>query len=159
MPITLPESDTTLQKLVIVLRQYLRDYAELNRLITGQESGDRFLAFALLDALDDFNNTPPITRYDLTNFPSVSLLIRGAAISVIESVGILATRNQLSFSDGGVAMHISDKAPLMLSWLQMFSNKYEEKKVQLKKAINIEKAWGPGVGSEYAFINWIYGGV
>ena len=46
-------------RFVSEVRLYLRDYAELNRLIDGEETSDRMLAWAVIDALDDINNTPP----------------------------------------------------------------------------------------------------
>jgi hypothetical protein len=44
---------------------------------------------------------------------------------------------------------VSDKTPLIQSWIQLFTNKYEQKKDRLKVALNIEGGWGGGVHSEY----------
>lgn len=145
--------------MVDALRQFLRDYAELNRLIAGEESDDRSLAFAILDGLDDFNTSPPVTTYTLNNFPSRHILLRLGAISVLESVGLLQTRNQLSFNDGSGVMSLSDKTPLIMSWLQMFKNTTEEKKRNLKVALNIEDALAASTGleTEYGIVSQLYG--
>jgi hypothetical protein len=155
----LPEQNIPLQQFITLVRAYLRDYAELNRLIAGQEHSDRMIAWAILDAIDDWNSTPPlIPAVSLQNFPSKSLLLRGTVISLLESIGLLMSRNHLTFSDGGIQVGVSDKTPLIQSWIQLFGNRYEEKKQKLKIALNIEGGWGEGVHSEYLWTNGFYGG-
>ena len=153
-----PSYDIHLKQFVGAVRAFMRDYPELNRLIKGEEHSDRLIAWAIIDALDDFNSTPPMTGFGLSNFPSKHLLLRGTVISLLESVGLLMTRNHLTFSDGGIQVGVSDKTPLIQSWIQMFTNKYEQKKAQLKVAINIENGWGGGVHSEYSWTSGSYGG-
>ena len=152
-------NNLALEQFVGLVRAFMRDYAGLNRLIKGEEHSDRLIAWAVVDALDDFNTTPPMTNYQLNRFPSKSLLIRGTVINLLESVGLLMTRNHLSFSDGGVSTGgLSDKTPLIQSWIQLFTNKYEDKKFKLKVALNIEGGWGEGVHSEYLWTAGFYGG-
>lgn len=153
-----PSNDIALQRFVGVVRAFMRDYPELNRLIKGEEHSDRLIAWAIIDTLEDFNTTPPMTGYGLSSFPSKHLLLRGTVISLLESVGLLMTRNHLTFSDGGIQVGVSDKTPLIQSWLQMFTNKYEQKKTQLKIALNIEGGWGGGLHSEYLWTSGFYGG-
>lgn len=154
---SLPKADLELNAMANQVRAFMRDYAELNRLITGVESSNRQIVWAIFDALDDFNTSPPFTGFTLMNFPSKHLLVRGTVISLLESVGLLQTRNHLSFSDGGLQVGVSDKTPFIQSWIQLFRNSYEEKKMRLKVAYNIESAWGGGVNSEYRFINNFWG--
>ena len=142
--------------LIATVRTRMRDFPELNRLIEGHETSDREIALAMMEAIDDFNTTPPlIESYGIENFPSVSLLIRGTIINVIESVGLLQTRNQMTYSDGqGVQVSISDKTPMLMNWLNLFINQYEQKKLRLKKALNLKGALnGSGVSSEYKFLD------
>jgi hypothetical protein len=142
-----------------IVRAFLRDYPELNRLTRGVEHSDRLIFWAIADAIDDWNTTPPlIGPVDIGNFPSKHLLVRGTVITLLESLGLLMTRNHLTFSDGGIQVGVSDKTPLIHAWLQMFKNNYESKKLRLKVAINIENAWGGGVHSEYLWTNGFYGG-
>jgi hypothetical protein len=148
-----------LEQFVGVIRAFLRDYPALNRLIEGNEHSDRLIAWAVIDAIDDFNTTPPlITGFGLTNFPSKHLLRHGAVITLLESLGLLMTRNHLTFSDGGIQVGVSDKTPLIQSWIQLFASKYEQKKKDLKIALNIEGGWGGGVHSEYLWTSGFYGG-
>ncbi len=152
-----PHVDLRLNNLVQQIRTYIRDYPELNRLIAGVESSPRQIIWAIYDTLDDFNSTPPFTQFHLHDFPSKSVFIRGVVCSLLESIGLLQTRNQISFTDGGIQVGISDKTPLIQSWLQLLRNSYEEKKMRIKVANNIESAWGGGVMSEYRFVNNFYG--
>lgn len=153
-----PSVDISLQQFVGLIRAFMRDHAELNRLFQGQEHSDRLIAFAVIDALEDFNTTPPMTNYQLSNFPSKSLLRYGTMINLLESIGLLMTRNHITFSDGGVQVGINDKTPLIQSWIQLFTNKYETKKDRLKVALNIEGGWGGGIHSEYLWTSGFYGG-
>lgn len=155
----LPDAEIELNKFVQYVRAYLRDYPELNRLIAGVESSNRQIVWAIMDALDDFNTTPPLIRpFGLINFPSKSILLRGTVCSLLESIGLLQTRNHISFSDGGLQVGINDKTPFIQSWLQMFRGSYEEKKLRLKTSYNIESAWEGGLHSELWFVNGFYGG-
>jgi len=151
-------ADRDMMAMVVIVRNYLRDHTELNRLIDGEESSDRMVAWAVLDCLDDFTNTPPlIGNFSLHTVPK-SMIIRGAAIALLESVGILQTRNNLRFSDGGISLGVSDKAPIIMNWINLLRASYDQKKIEYKIAKNIQRAWGSGVHSEYWSINGMYGG-
>lgn len=156
--IPIPSASARMNELVSMIRLYMRDFPELNRLTKGEETSNRMIAWAIIDALDDYNTTPPLLGMSsITNFPSTSLLREGAVIRILESVGLLQTRNQLQYSDGGLSVSVSDKAPLLLQWIGMFRNSYETKKLRLKSSINIEQAMaGTGTFSEYFVVNGVY---
>ena len=155
-----PSNDQTIEEYVQIIRNYLRDFPQLNRLIRGEETSNRMIAWAVVDALDDINNSPPlISHYQLSTFPYPGLLWRGAVITILESVGLLQTRNQLSYADGGIRVSVSDKTPLIQAWLGIFRGNYEAKKSRWKIAQNIDAALGgTGLHSEYWFISGYYGG-
>jgi len=148
----------SLHEFVKDVRLYLRDFPELNRLISGEESSDRMIAWAVIDALDDINNSPPlISKYQIENFPYRSLLLRGTVLSLLESVGIFQTRNQLSFSDGGIQVGASDKGPMLMQWINLLRGTYEDKKLKWKIAVNIQKAFtGDAIVSDYYFLGGFY---
>jgi len=137
------------------VRLFMRDFAELNLLIRGEESSDRMIVWATQDFLSDFNGTPPFTGYALNELASRSLqnlMVRGTVITLLQSVMILHARNYLPFSDGGMSVAINDKAPIIQSMLQLFQAGYEQNKRQVKTALNIEQLLdlGPsGVHSDY----------
>jgi len=148
---------TLMDKAVGRLRKFLRDIDELNKLLEGKESTDSQLRMAIEDALDDWNSTPPlITAATLENHPSPRLLLRGAAIEVLNSAGIFYSRNRLNYSDGGITVAVFDRAQDYQAWANRFVQDYENKKNQIKKAINVSAGWGC-VPSEYQEVNsWWY---
>lgn len=137
---------------------YLRDQPELNRLIDGEETSDRMIAWAVIDALDLINNTPPfIGTYTCASFPMRSLLMRGTVISILESVGLLQMRNQISYSDGGITVSASDKAPMIMQWIQMLRASFDDRLNRWKVATNISQAMeGASVMSDYYFLGGYY---
>jgi len=144
----------TLVQFIQKIRKFMRDNPYLNRLTAGYESSDEDILEALEDCIDDFNQTPPfVGRYNLANPPPWSILKRGVVICLLESVGLLNTRNSLPFTDGGIQVQ-TNKTPELQAWLQLFTNKYEEKKVRWKTSVNIEQSFGVGaVSSEYSLVN------
>jgi len=136
-----------------MLRRFLRDIDELNKLLGRKESTDNQLQMALDMALDDWNMTPPIfTAVGYSNHPCPNLLLRGGAIQVLMSAGILYSRNKLAYNDGGVSVQSSDQAGEYSMWLNMIVNDYERKKQSIKVQLNLESCWG-GDYSEYLDIN------
>ena len=149
--------DTSALGFVSTVRNYMRDLPALNALLDGQETSDSLIQLCGELAIDDFNTSPPlIGNYDLTNFPSKSLLIIGTIIWILRSAGILQSRNQLDYASGGVTVAVSNKTPLYQSWIAAMMQEYENKKVNLKKSINAEAAYG-FIPSEYATVNSLYG--
>jgi hypothetical protein len=144
------------------VRLFTRDHPQLNRLVKGEESSDRMIAWAILDFLSDFAGSPPPLGYysleDLFRLNYQSFALRGTVVALLQSVGMLQTRNHLNFSDGGISVGVSDKTPLLLNWITQFQNKYEQEKVQRKVSLNIQGAMGQvGVHSEYLFVNRWWG--
>jgi hypothetical protein len=88
-----------------------------------------------------------------------SFALRGTAVALMQSVGILQTRNFLQFSDGGISVAVSDKAPMWMQWIRDFQTKYEQEKVQRKVSLNIAQVLGvfSGVHTEYFFVNGWFG--
>lgn len=147
---------------VQMVRLYLRDFPELNRLIAGEETTDRMIAWCVLDALSNFNGTPPLTQYSLDQLLSRGqqhLMLRITVECIIESVGLLQTRNHINYSDGGINVGVNDKTPLLMNWLQYFRAYTEQLKERVKVALNIEGILGPsnvGVHSEQWAVNGTY---
>jgi hypothetical protein len=107
-------------------------------------------------AIDDFNITAPlISNVSISSYPSLYLLMHGAAIQLLKSQGILQARNELSYSAGGSSFIRSNKSNYYLQWATTFQNDYEGKKRTMKIARNIARGWGEGgVASEYDLIGY-----
>jgi hypothetical protein len=150
------------QDFVQMVRLYMRDFPELNRITAGEESNDRQIAWAVLDALSDFNGTPHLTSYtldELLQFNQHALLRRMTVIALIESVGLLQTRNHINYSDGGLNVGVNDKTPLLMNWLQYFKAFTDQLKQRVKVSLNIQGILGPsnaGVHSELWYVNATY---
>lgn len=158
----LPGMTQTMQDFVQMVRLFMRDFPELNRLVAGEESTDRQVAWAVLDALSDFNGTPPMTALsleDLLQRNQQSLLLRMSVIALIESVALLQTRNHINYSNGGINVGVNDKTPMLMNWLQYYRSLTEQMKTRVKVALNIEGILGPanaGVHSELWAVNATY---
>jgi len=154
-------SQTTLD-FVQMVRLFTRDFPELNRLLAGEESSDRQIAWAVLDALADFNGTPHFTSLrldDLLQRSQHGLMLRMTTVALIESVALLQTRNHINYSNGGINVGVNDKTPMLMNWLQYFKATTEQMKTRVKVALNIEGILGPsnsGVGSELWAVNATY---
>ena len=137
-----------MQQFVQVVRLFMRDHPQLNRLVAGEESSDRMIAWATMDALSDFNGTPPLigtfTLEALLQLDQQSLLLRMVTCSLLESVGLLQTRNHVNYSNGGINVGVNDKTPLIMNWLQYFKGTTEQAKQRVKVALNINQILGPG---------------
>jgi hypothetical protein len=160
----LPGVTDSFRSFVQMVRLYMRDFPELNRIVAGEETSDRQIAWAVLDAVSDFNGTPHLTQYaleDLLSCNQQALLLRMTVISVIESVGLLQTRNHINYSDGGLNVGVNDKTPMLMNWLQYYRSFTDQMKQRVKVALNIGGILGPsnsGVHSEYWAVNAAAGG-
>lgn len=159
----IPGMSQAFRDFVQMVRLYMRDFPELNRLVAGEESSDRQIAWAVLDALSDFNGTPPflgnIQLEELLNMQQHALLLRMTVCSVIESVGLLQTRNHINYSNGGITVGVNDKTPMLMNWLQYFKATTDQMKQRVKVSMNIGAILGStniGVHSELWSINASY---
>jgi len=147
-----------LEKAKDFLQIYMQDHEKLNRLIRKKELEPKQYELAIHFAIDDYNITAPVTQLTLANWPSLKLLIEGAAIQFLIMAGILQSRNRLNYSAGGVSISASDKAGEYQSWLNQLINDYELKKANLKKSQNISSMMDSGTGhhSEYNTLGHSY---
>jgi hypothetical protein len=158
----IPHMTPEFRAFIQAVRLYMRDFTELNRIVSGEETSDRQIAWSMLDALADFNGTPHLTSYsfeDLLTRNQQALLLRMTTITVIESVGLLQTRNHINYSNGGINVGVNDKTPLLMKWLQYYKAFTDQLKQRVKVALNIEGILGPshsGVHSELWAVNATY---
>jgi hypothetical protein len=159
----IPGVSDTFSSFIQTVRLFTRDHPQLNRLVKGEESSDRMIAWAIQDFLSDFAGTPPALGYmtleQMFEQHLQAFALRGTTVGLLQSVGILQTRNHLQFSDGGISVGVSDKTPMLMQWIRDFQNKYEQQKMQIKVSQNIAQLLGGfgGTHSEYFFTNGWYG--
>jgi hypothetical protein len=154
MSTTRDEATRRMDKAMKYLRLFLQDTPELNRLIRDYELDDEELRFAIDMAISDYNTTlPPTPVKTILNYPSLYLLMHGAAVNALKMAGIRQSRNQLDYQSGGSSFSRSNKTGLYQSWLSLFINEYEQKKKNFKLAQNVRRGYGE-VFSEYDYVGF-----
>jgi hypothetical protein len=146
-----------------IVRLFMRDYAELNLLVKGEESSDRMIAWATMNFVSNFNQTPHFTQVGLEYIYGrgwQSLALSGTTVYLLQSLMILYGRNHLPFSDGGISINMNDKAPLIMQFLSFLQSAYEQDKRNIKTTMNIEQLLCPdstGLFSDYSVLAGSYG--
>lgn len=142
-----------LERAAVSLRNKIRDKKVLNRLLLQEyETTDEELKQCLIEALIDWNTSPPMIDYvSLGNHPNKALLLDCAAAKALTSAGIWHSREHMPSSDGGTSADDHAKASEYSLWSERLTAEYERKKSDLKTALNISAALGnQSVSSEYA---------
>jgi len=132
----------TLTELISRVRDFLRDYPELNELLDRFENTDETIKHACEYILNDFNQQPPITNYTLDNFPSIPHLVQGVCAIVLQSAMVHYARNRVNISDGGISLLYKDKAGEYASIVGGFLEQYTRWKMMFKKGMNLEQFYG-----------------
>ena len=136
-------------------RMFLMDNEEMNRLLRRKEIDDDRLDMAIELTISDWNTTTPVIgKTTIANFPSLYLLIHGAAIQCLKMAGMYQSRNELTYSSGGSSFVRANKTPYYQSWIQNFASEYEAKKLNYKIQQNIESVYSDGFFSEYYSIGY-----
>jgi hypothetical protein len=147
-------SERKLQKTKKVLRRFLQDTPELNRLINKKELEDDDYEICIELAIDDWNaTTPHVGVLNLDTFPSMYLLVLGASVMALRMAGIYQARNELNYSALGSSFTRANKTTYYLKWLTDFRQEWESKKVNFKIAQNVQLGYG-GSFSEYLYIGY-----
>lgn len=151
-------ADSPTQKFIRNMRTWMRDFGSLNALIGGEEFKDEHFELFIDMALDEWSNTPPfLRRYErVEDFPSKYMLMLMVAVLALESASMLYARNNLNYSDGGITVATSDKAPVYLMIADRFKAEYERMKMRWLQSTNAEMAYG-GVHSEYTLQGFVAG--
>ena len=137
-------AEETIKRAAHVLRLYLKDSPVYNKLLGGKYENDpESLELFIWMALDDWNMTPPpLAMTDLKNHPAKSLLIKGAAVEALRSAGMWHSRDRMPSSDGGTSADDHAKAAEYESWINQLSNEYQIGKLNVKKSLNAQAAFG-----------------
>ena len=138
---------------ITALRAFIKDHDVLNRILKfTEENTDDELSLYINMSINFLNAIPPlIAPFTIINFPMTSLIIHQAAIECLISNGIVNSRNDITYNNGGVTVKIpdGDKYLRQLQMLYRLADMEISTFKQLKIAYNIEGAYG-GVHSPYA---------
>jgi hypothetical protein len=147
----------SLEQFTSEVRAFIRDFPELNRLISGEESSDRMIKYCASLALDEFNTTPPLSSYTLANFPSRSILMQLSMCHLLTSVGILKSRNRFTYQDSGFSVESEAQDDRYVRWITLIRTQVGPSVIRLKIALNISEGYGASLGSEYGWVHSWYG--
>lgn len=147
----------TLEQFKDEVRAYIRDFPELNRLISGEETSSRMVEYCVWLAIDEWNTTPPLSSASVETFPSRTILLQLTLCHLLMSVGILKSRNRMPYSDGGFSADTETQDESYQRWIQLIRSQLMPRITQLKIAFNIEGAWGGAAASSYAWVNGWFG--
>lgn len=126
------------------VRQRLMDYDDVNMPLFTKQIQDEDLAVNIADAVDDFNETPPIfTRvYTVDNFPFKQLLLDGAVVRALKLAALKELRGEMQYNDGGVSSTINYKFSQFTALRQELEQKYEQDKLRRKRQLNMQACYG-----------------
>jgi len=143
-----------LSKTKKVLRRFLQDTPELNRLIKKMEIDDEDYEICIELAIDDWNATAPhVGVTTIETFPSLYLLVLGASVQAMRMAGIYQSRNELNYQALGSSFTRANKTQYYVQWLGGFMNEWEQKKKDFKISQNVVLGYG-GAFSEYLYIGY-----
>lgn len=131
-------------------RDFLRDTSTENRLEKIEESTDGQLYDALTDALDEINKGfMPMTHWHIedlsseNSYLSWNTLKYGGILQLLTAVGILSSRNTLTYRDtGGVTVQDYDKYGRYINYFNILINKYQNSVIMAKRAYNMDQCYG-----------------
>ena len=144
----------TMDDFVALVRHFMRDYPQLNKLLSSEETRDRTIKLLTVLAIDEFNTLIGIkTTYTFEKFPSYSLLLHKVVGEILLSASLLQFRNQHQYNVNGVSVSFSDKGQIYINLYQTFMQMWDRYANKLKVQINITDAFSvSGVNSEYAYL-------
>ena len=146
-----------MSQFVSEVRAYLRDFPELNRLISGEESSDRMIEYCVCLGLDEYNTTPPLSSSTISDFPSRMILLHLTLCHLLTSVGILKSRNRFAYNDSGFSVETDSQDTRYTQWISLLRSQVNPMIIRLKVALNIAGGYDAGLGSDYGWINGWYG--
>ena len=137
-----------------LVREYMRDFAELNTLFDGQEHS-RVMVLHMVDlVIEEINMWPPPIGLLLALSIPTPLLVDGAVARLLESVSILDIRNDLEFTADDLTVRL-DQYQVNL---QLSARKRADFLISLQKwktALNAQQAVDEigGIYSDWVWIN------
>lgn len=136
------------------VREYISDYPDKNLLLDDIEFSNTFIELCMELGISEYNVIPPRTGYDLSNFPSKSLLMLATLWQMYLGRSALMARNHLTYTDGGLQIPVEEKYELYRNLSDTYRAQFLEAASKLKIAINMEAGWGEVRSDEANFPVW-----
>lgn len=134
---------------VSILRFYLQDQPEYNRLIEGEEFTDTELRFAIAKGVSDINSMAPVGMASLPGIP-LGLFVAFSSFAALEMSCHRRLRNDIAnYSEGGTAVD-TEKYEKVFQHMQNQRNFYYEQMKKYKMYQNLGQIGG-SLPSAYLF--------
>lgn len=130
------------------VQEYIRDRAENNLLLDGEEFTPVVISLAMDLAVSAYNAMPPYTTYTVGSFTNKDIMMSGTLWKMFAGQAALLARNTMNYSDGGIQIPVEERFQLYESLAQMYQSDFLTNTRALKTHLNLEAGWG-GVGSDY----------
>jgi hypothetical protein len=135
------------------VRSFISDYADTNELFEGEENSDTKIARYIKRAVDEFNGTPPVFREGLEPLalalpnlgPIRELIIKKAAVLILNSIMIKLARNDVPYTAGNVTIQRNSVWRNLQPLVQDLNTQFMQGVQNIKVSANISGGWG-GVG-------------
>ena len=157
----------------------MRDKAQLNKLLAGEETHDNTIRVCIDVATSKWNMLPPIgvltTSIAVSGTDANGVTVRtitipsnmdgvfmeGVILEILKSVLLLKSRNIMSYSDGGLQVDEDSRSfQADLQMIQLLSNEYQTLLRGYKTSYNIASIMGTsgGIGSDYSLLgnSWLF---
>lgn len=130
------------------LRDYLRDYPEVNFLLNNEEQFPEDLMESLLSlVISDVKATTPSLSNMVNKIP-ISTMMYGLVARLMDSEAFLQLRNQVQVSDNNISStSIYGKQGSYLQLAQMYQQRFQQGLSQIAKKNFYDNCWNLDVSS------------
>ena len=144
-------------QLIIDLRTLLRDTSEFNRILEtddNKELSDTVLNLALRLAKSEFNAIAPLSGFAFNSIP-IYLILMSAVIQASQILGYGHTRNEFSYTSGGVSVQVFNRTTHYMNWINSLYQRYQKQAIEWKVFKNVEGSLAASVPSEYSTVAFV----
>jgi hypothetical protein len=140
------------KQLIRQVRRIIQDYPEVNEIFEGEETSDMQLGRFLVDMVDDWNYTPPLTQSAMINAVSLvkspslggarKWIVDATAARAMKSVLMKLARNDMPYTAGNVTIQPNSVWRNLQPIIQDIEIQYREFRDRYKISKNSESAYG-----------------
>lgn len=140
------------EQYILSIRDYMKDFADKNELLTTEESTDNNISRAIDDVYNHVIFSPPVKLVmSLEDVTKLLWFKYGVIAELLESEVLLNIRNALPYQDSGTQVDENYKSGPYANMVSNFRAKFDTELSKLKVKFNLENfSWN---GTDY-YDNW-----
>ncbi len=138
------------------VQAYIKDHADNNHLLDGQEFSPLQINLAIDLAFSEWNMIPPLSADTPLTVDSKykSLFMSGTLYKLFAGASALLARNHMEYSDGGITIPIEERMQLYTALAAMYQTDFQSTAKGVKIHLNIEAGWGEVRSDQASFPTW-----